>query len=139
MRALIAIGFVVALAGQEEPRVGTKSLDEWLDGWRAASREERDRMADGLAGGVPNRPAYEQVFGLLPSSDAATREAACALLRYDFDDAEKIETMLEPLLADPDADVRFRAAATLLNAAYSRTKSGCDALLEIAKGDDPRL
>src|SRR5687767_12817768 len=110
MRALLAIGFVVALAGQDEPVVGTKSLDEWLGAWRAASGEERDRIASGLVTGLdlqPTRAEYERLFELLKSPDTATREGACALLRFDHEDAETIATRLEPLLDDPDEDVRF--------------------------------
>jgi HEAT repeat protein len=146
--SMLVVPSAIAQQSPDSATIRVPPFAEWIAKWRAAPAAERAAMVASLPSGsasFPDPEARHEITQLLDDPDAAVRELACELLRYDSDDAKELVPRLAQLVKDPQPRVRFVAASVLAHLAWGVETHGpsfqlaMDELIGFARGDDVDL
>jgi HEAT repeat protein len=145
---MLVVPTTLAQQSTDAVRGAVPPFAEWIAKWRAAPAAERAAMLANLPSdseSFRDPDARHEIVRLLDDPDAAARELACELLRYDREDAKELVPRLAALVKDAQPRVRFAAANVLAQRAWEVEQHGpsfqlaMDELLAFARGDDVEL
>jgi len=146
--SMFVVSWAIAQQSPDPATIRVPPFAEWIAKWRAAPPAARAEMLGNLPSGSDSfrdPGARQEILQLLDDHDAAARELACELLRYDREDANPLLPRLAALLKDAQPRVRFAAANVLAQRAWEVEQHGpsfqlaVDELIAIARGADVDL
>lgn len=115
----------------QEETVGQNAVKKWI-----GDPNGRVRAGVALVIGQGGKTDLGDLTGLLRDTDALVRQAAIVAVR-DLDlETKRISELVEPLLKDPEAQVRGEAASAL---GFKRSLSSASALLPLLSDGDPEV
>jgi HEAT repeat protein len=142
--SMFVVSWAIAQQSPDPATIRVPPFAEWIAKWRVAPAAERAAMRATLPSGSASfrdPEARHEIPQLLDDPDAAVRELACDLLRYDHEDAKDLVPRLAALLRDAEPRVRFMAASVLAQLAWGVEPHGpsfqlaMDELIGIARGN----